>query len=95
MGLAFLIRAALRVHAGGFNTSDGAFPTIFFCLHGLHSSHVFVGLAILAFMTIRAWRWALLGRAPSRRRDRRDLLALRRRDVDRRVHDGLHPLTSG
>ena len=38
---------------------------------------------------------ALLRRAPSRRRDRRDLLALRRRDVDRRVRDGLHPLTNG
>src|SRR5262249_43963051 len=35
------------------------------------------------------------GRAPSRRRDRRGLLALRRRDVERRLHDGLHPLTSG
>ena len=39
-----------------FNLSDGAFPTIFFCLTGLHGCHVFVGLTILAFMTIRAWR---------------------------------------
>ena len=36
---------------------------------------------------------ALLAGAPSRRRDRRDLLALRRRNVDRRLHDRLHPLT--
>src|SRR5262249_32847825 len=35
---------------------------------------------------------ALLARAPSRRRDSGDLLALRRRHVDRRVHDRLHPL---
>ena len=40
----------------GFNTSDGAFPTIFFCLTGLHSCHVFIGLAILAIMTMRAFR---------------------------------------
>jgi cytochrome c oxidase subunit 3 len=40
----------------GFNTSDGAFPTIFFCLTGLHGCHVFVGLTILLFMTIRAFR---------------------------------------
>ena len=42
--------------ARGFNTSDGAFPTIFFCLTGLHGAHVFVGLSILSFMTIRAFR---------------------------------------
>ena len=35
---------------------------------------------------------ALLARAPSRCRDRRYLLALRRRDVDRRVRDCLPPL---
>src|SRR5581483_1569548 len=35
---------------------------------------------------------ALLARASPRRRDRRDLLALRRRHVDHRLHDRLHPL---
>ena len=37
----------------------------------------------------------LLPRAPSRRRAGRHLLALRRRDVDRRVHDGLHLYRGG
>ena len=35
---------------------------------------------------------ALLGRPPPRRRDPGDLLALRRRNVDRGLHDDLHPL---
>jgi len=56
MGLAFLIAQLYEYMRVGFNTSDGAFPTIFFCLTGLHSCHVFIGLAILAFMTIRAFR---------------------------------------
>ena len=56
MGLAFLTSQLYEYMRAGFNTSDGAFPTIFFCLTGLHGSHVFIGLSILAFMTIRAWR---------------------------------------
>ena len=35
---------------------DNAFTTIFFCLTGLHGAHVFVGLTILLFTTIRAFR---------------------------------------
>jgi cytochrome c oxidase subunit 3 len=56
MGLTFLITQGLEYSRIGFNTSDGAFPTIFFCLTGLHGAHVFVGLTILAFMTVRAYR---------------------------------------
>jgi cytochrome c oxidase subunit 3 len=56
MGLSFLITQGLEYSRIGFNTSDGAFPTIFFCLTGLHGAHVFVGLTILAFMTVRAFR---------------------------------------
>ncbi len=56
MGLAFLTSQLFEYMRAGFNTSDGAFPTIFFCLTGLHGVHVFVGLSILAFMTIRAFR---------------------------------------
>ena len=56
MGLTFLITQVTEYLRIGFNTSDGAFPTIFFCLTGLHGCHVFVGLSILAFMTIRAFR---------------------------------------
>ena len=56
MGLAFLTSQLFEYARAGFNTSDGAFPTIFFCLTGLHGCHVFIGLTILAFMTIRAFR---------------------------------------
>jgi cytochrome c oxidase subunit 3 len=56
MGLAFLTTQIFEYARIGFNTSDGAFPTIFFCLTGLHGVHVFVGLSILLFMTIRAFR---------------------------------------
>jgi cytochrome c oxidase subunit III len=56
MGLTFLLTQAIEYSRVGFNTSDGAFATIFFCLTGLHGAHVFVGLSILLFMTIRAFR---------------------------------------
>ena len=56
MGLSFLISQIYEYMRAGFNTSDGAFPTIFFCLTGLHGCHVLVGLTILLFMTIRAFR---------------------------------------
>jgi cytochrome c oxidase subunit 3 len=56
MGLTFLLTQVLEYLRIGFNTSDGAFPTVFFCLTGLHGCHVFVGLTILAFMTVRAFR---------------------------------------
>jgi cytochrome c oxidase subunit 3 len=56
MGLTFLITQVTEYLRIGFNTGDGAFPTIFFCLTGLHGCHVFIGLTILAFMTIRAFR---------------------------------------
>ncbi|HET7648349.1 MAG TPA: cytochrome c oxidase subunit 3 [Gaiellaceae bacterium] len=56
MGLSFLITQVFEYLRAGFNTGDGAFPTIFFCLTGLHGCHVFVGLTILLFMTIRAFR---------------------------------------
>src|SRR5467141_3570054 len=56
MGLTFLITQAIEYSRIGFNTGDGAYATIFFCLTGLHGAHVFVGLSILLFMTIRAFR---------------------------------------
>jgi cytochrome c oxidase subunit 3 len=56
MGLTFLITQITEYLRIGFNTSEGAFPTIFFCLTGLHGCHVFIGLTILLFMTIRAFR---------------------------------------
>jgi cytochrome c oxidase subunit III len=56
MGLTFLITQGIEYSRIGFNTGNGAFATIFFCLTGLHGVHVFIGLTILLFMTIRAFR---------------------------------------
>lgn len=56
MGLTFLITQMIEYARVGFAPHDGAFGTIFFCLTGLHGAHVFVGLSILFFMTVRAFR---------------------------------------
>jgi cytochrome c oxidase subunit III len=56
LGLTFLITQAREYSRIGFNTGDGAFATIFFCLTGLHGAHVFVGLTLLLFTTVRAFR---------------------------------------
>ena len=40
----------------GFNTSDGAFASVFFGLTGLHGAHVFVGLSLLTIAAVRAFR---------------------------------------
>jgi cytochrome c oxidase subunit III len=56
MGLAFLVTQMLEYARIGFNPSDGAFGTIFFGLTGLHGAHVFVGLNLLLFANIRAFR---------------------------------------
>jgi len=56
MGLTFLITQAREYSRVGFAPKDGAFATIFYCLTGLHGAHVFVGLTILLFMTVRAFR---------------------------------------
>jgi cytochrome c oxidase subunit 3 len=56
MGLTFLLTQMVEYARVGFATHDNAFTTIFFCLTGLHGAHVFVGLTILLFATIRAFR---------------------------------------
>jgi len=56
MGLTFLLTQMIEYSRVGFAPHDGAFGTIFYCLTGLHGAHVFVGLSILLFMTIRAFR---------------------------------------
>ena len=40
----------------GFAPQDGAQQTIFFSLTGLHGAHVFIGLLLLLFITVRAFR---------------------------------------
>src|SRR6266550_2151256 len=56
LGLTFLLTQILEYSRIGFAPKDGAFPTIFYCLTGLHGAHVFVGLTLLAFATTRAFR---------------------------------------
>jgi cytochrome c oxidase subunit 3 len=56
MGLTFLLTQIAEYARIGFAPRDDAFATIFFCLTGLHGGHVFVGLTLLLFATIRAFR---------------------------------------
>jgi cytochrome c oxidase subunit 3 len=56
LGATFLfIQLNEYVHIG-FSARDGAFGSIFYGLTGLHGAHVFVGLLLLTFVNIRAWR---------------------------------------
>jgi cytochrome c oxidase subunit 3 len=56
LGATFLfIQINEYVHIG-FSGRDGAFGSIFYGLTGLHGAHVFVGLLLLSFANIRAWK---------------------------------------
>jgi cytochrome c oxidase subunit III len=56
LGLVFLLTQVREYSRVGFSPEDGAFGTIFYGLTGLHGAHVFVGLTLLTFATIRAFR---------------------------------------
>ena len=56
LGLAFLLTQAIEYAHVGFNTGDGAFASTFFGLTGLHGAHVFIGLSLLTFAAVRAFR---------------------------------------
>ena len=56
MGLTFLLTQITEYSRIGFAPRDDAFATAFFCLTGLHGAHVFIGLTLLTFATIRAFR---------------------------------------
>jgi cytochrome c oxidase subunit III len=56
MGLTFLLTQVTEYARIGFAPKDNAFATIFFMLTGLHGAHVLVGLTLLAFANIRAYR---------------------------------------
>jgi cytochrome c oxidase subunit III len=56
MGLTFLLTQIREYSRVGFAPHDGSFGTIFFGLTGLHGAHVFVGLTLLFFATVRAFR---------------------------------------
>ena len=56
LGATFLfIQINEYVHIG-FSARNGSFGSIFYGLTGLHGAHVFVGLVLLSFANIRAWR---------------------------------------
>jgi cytochrome c oxidase subunit 3 len=56
LGCTFLfVQINEYVHVG-FAPQDTAQGTIFYGLTGLHGAHVFIGLTLLAFVTIRAFR---------------------------------------
>jgi cytochrome c oxidase subunit 3 len=56
LGLTFLtVQVNEYVHIG-FAVGDNAQASIFYGLTGLHGAHVFVGLTLLLFATIRAFR---------------------------------------
>jgi cytochrome c oxidase subunit III len=56
LGLTFLcIQINEYVHLG-FSPQDNAQGSVFYGLTGLHGAHVFVGLTLLTFATIRAFR---------------------------------------
>lgn len=56
LGLAFLLTQAIEYAHVGFAPHDYAFGSVFYGLTGLHGAHVFVGLSLLTFATIRAFR---------------------------------------
>ena len=56
MGATFLATQIVEYTRVGFAPHDNAFTTVFFSLTGLHGAHVFVGLTLLLFTTIRAFR---------------------------------------
>ena len=56
MGLTFLLTQLIEYARIGFAPHDNAFATVFFSLTGLHGAHVFIGLTILFFMTVRSFR---------------------------------------
>jgi cytochrome c oxidase subunit 3 len=56
LGATFLfIQVNEYVHLG-FSIRDNAFGSVFYSLTGLHGAHVTVGLILLLFANIRAWR---------------------------------------
>ncbi len=56
LGLTFLLTQAREYSRIGFSPSDGAFGSVFYGLTGLHGAHVLVGLTLLTFATVRAFR---------------------------------------
>ena len=56
LGLTFLALQMHEYHALGFVPSDGAFPSTFFALTGLHGLHVLIGATLLTIAFVRSIR---------------------------------------
>jgi cytochrome c oxidase subunit III len=56
LGLVFLLTQAREYSRIGFAPHDQAFGSVFYGLTGLHGAHVFVGLTLLTFATVRSFR---------------------------------------
>ena len=56
LGLTFLLTQLREYSRVNFTPHNHAFGSTFFGLTGLHGAHVFVGLLLLTFMTIRSFR---------------------------------------
>jgi cytochrome c oxidase subunit 3 len=56
LGLTFLVIQVNEYVHIGFAPSDTAQASVFYGLTGLHGAHVFIGLLLLGFVTIRAFR---------------------------------------
>src|SRR5947207_168173 len=56
LGLTFLLTQIREYSRVGFSPQDGAFGSTFYGLTGLHGAHVAVGLTLLTFTTVRAFR---------------------------------------
>ena len=90
LGLTFLgVQGYEYTHAYSelnLKLSSGAYGTTFFMLTGFHGFHVFVGMLMLLFITLRLHEGPLHAAAPLRLRRRGLVLALRRRGLARPVH---------
>jgi len=56
LGMTFLSVQVNEYFHLGFAISENAQTTVFYCLTGLHGAHVFIGLTLLTFANIRAFR---------------------------------------
>ena len=56
LGLTFLGVQVNEYRTLGWTPETGSFSTVFYCLTGLHGSHVFIGATLLAIALIRALR---------------------------------------
>jgi cytochrome c oxidase subunit 3 len=56
LGCSFLFIQINEYANIGFAPQDGAQQTVFYSLTGLHGAHVFIGLCLLLFVTIRSFR---------------------------------------